>query len=161
MKKVLAFVLALVMVLSMVACGENAGKQGDPEKTVTKIRLAHDYSPETANSIGMENFAKLVAEKSGGTIEIDIYSNGELSGRNSQTTFKLLQSGDIDMAIVPPPNTDAWQLFYQPFFFRDSDSAYAACQGEAGQMMLDKLRDSNNVVGLAYLPIAMRAFTKQ
>lgn len=159
MKKVLAFVLALVMVLSMVACGENAGKQGDPEKTVTKIRLAHDYSPETANSIGMENFAKLVAEKSGGTIEIDIYSNGELSGRNSQTTFKLLQSGDIDMAIVPPPNTDAWQLFYQPFFFRDSDSAYAACQGEAGQMMLDKLRDSNNVVGLAYLPIAMRAFT--
>ena len=81
MKKVLAFVLALV------ACGENAGKQGDPEKTVTKIRLAHDYSPETANSIGMENFAKLVAEKSGGTIEIDIYSNGELSGRNSQTPF--------------------------------------------------------------------------
>lgn len=97
MKKVLAFVLALVMVLSMAACGNDANKQGDAEKEVTKIRLAHDYSPETANSIGMENFAKLVAEKSGGTIEIDIYSNGELSGRNSQTTFKLLQSGDIDI----------------------------------------------------------------
>lgn len=77
MKKVLAFVLALVMVLSMAACGNDANKQGDAEKEVTKIRLAHDYSPETANSIGMENFAKLVAEKSGGTIEIDIYSNGE------------------------------------------------------------------------------------
>lgn len=74
MKKVLAFVLALVMVLSMAACGNDANKQGDAEKEVTKIRLAHDYSPETANSIGMENFAKLVAEKSGGTIEIDIYS---------------------------------------------------------------------------------------
>ena len=91
MKKVLAFVLALVMVLSMAACGNDANKQGDAEKEVTKIRLAHDYSPETANSIGMENFAKLVAEKSGGTIEIDIYSNGELSGRNSQTTFKIVQ----------------------------------------------------------------------
>ena len=79
MKKVLALVLALVMVLSMAACGNDANKQGDAEKEVTKIRLAHDYSPETANSIGMENFAKLVAEKSGGTIEIDIYSNGELS----------------------------------------------------------------------------------
>ena len=100
MKKALAFVLALVMVLSMAACGNDANKQGDPEKTVTKIRLAHDYSPETANSIGMENFAKLVAEKSGGTIEIDIYSNGELSGRNSQTTFKLLQSGDICLCVI-------------------------------------------------------------
>lgn len=77
MKKVLALVLALVMVLSMAACGNDANKQGDAEKEVTKIRLAHDYSPETANSIGMENFAKLVAEKSGGTIEIDIYSNSK------------------------------------------------------------------------------------
>ena len=105
MKKVLAFVLALVMVLSMAACGNDANKQGDAEKEVTKIRLAHDYSPETANSIGMENFAKLVAEKSGGTIEIDIYSNGELSGRNSQTTFKLLQSGDIGSCSISPSSS--------------------------------------------------------
>ncbi len=154
MKKLLALLIAIAMIFSLAACGAGGGS-----KDVVTVRLAHDYAPESANFIGMESFAKMVEEKSGGSLIIDVYSNGELSGRNSQTTFKLLQSGDIDMAIVPPPNTDAWQLFYLPFFFRDQDQAMEICEGEAGQKMLDMLRESNNVVGMSFIPIAMRAFT--
>lgn len=166
-KKVLALTLALAMIFALAACkGQTASNPsgspsqgGTPAVDPTTIRLAHDYAPESANFIGMEEFAKMVSEKSGGAITIDVYSNGELSGRNSQTTFKLLQSGDIDMAIVPPPNSDAWQLYYLPFFFRNQDVALEASEGEGGQKMLGLLRDSNNVVGLSYIPIAMRAFT--
>ena len=157
MKKALALVLALAMIFSITACG-TSGNSGKKQESVT-IRLAHDYAPESANYIGMENFKKAVEEKSNGTIKIDLFSNGELSGRNSQTTFKLLQTGDIDMAIVPPPNTDAWQLYYLPFFFRNQDVALKASEGEGGQKMLALLRESNNVVGLSFIPIAMRAFT--
>lgn len=166
-KKILALTLALGMLFSLAACGGPAASNpsnppsqgGEPVAAPITIRLAHDYAPESANFIGMEEFAKMVSEKSGGAITIDVYSNGELSGRNSQTTFKLLQSSDIDMAIVPPPNSDAWQLYYLPFFFRNQDVALAASEGEGGQMMLGLLRESNNVEGLSFIPIAMRAFT--
>ena len=163
MKKVLALVLALLMMFSLVACanGNNGGanKGGKEEGKPLKIRLAHDYQPGSANYEGMEEYKKIVEERSNGAIIIDMFSKGELSGSNSQTTFKLLQSGDIDMAIVPPPNTDAWQLYYLPFFFRNQDVALKASEGEGGQMMLGLLRGSNNVEGLSFIPIAMRAMT--
>ena len=180
-------ILVLVMVFSLAACAggdssnagtsDNSGSQSsgdsgnkdsgntdsgkkdekkDPELTVV---LAHDYAPESANYIGMESYKAMVEERSGGSIYIDMYVNGELSGRNSQTTFKFLQSGDIDMAIVPPPNTNEWQLYYLPFFFRNQEVAMEASEGEGGQMMLKLLRESNNVEGLSYIPIAMRAMT--
>lgn len=166
MKKVLALVLALLMMFSLVACaggntnepskgGNEEGKKPEP----LKIRLAHDYQPGSANYDGMEEYKRMVEERSNGAIIIDMFSKGELSGSNSQTTFKLLQSGDIDMAIVPPPNTDAWQLYYLPFFFRNQDVALKASEGEGGQMMLGLLRGSNNVEGLSFIPIAMRAMT--
>ena len=161
MKKIFVILLTLALLFSFTACGtsDNGGDaSGSGQETVT-IRLAHDYAPESANYIGMESYKEMVEEQSNGTLIIDLFPNSELSGKNSQTTFKLLQSGDIDMAIVPPPNTDAWQLYYLPFFFRDQDSALAASEGEGGQMMLELLRESNNVVGLSYIPIAMRAFT--
>ena len=161
MKKIFVILLTLALLVSFTACGtsDNGGDASDSGQETVTIRLAHDYAPESANYIGMESYKEMVEEQSNGTIIIDLFPNSELSGKNSQTTFKLLQSGDIDMAIVPPPNTDEWQLYYLPFFFRDQDSALAASEGEGGQMMLELLRESNNVVGLSYIPIAMRAFT--
>jgi len=166
MKKVLALVLALLMVFSLVACAggntgepDQGGKEEGKKSEPLKIRLAHDYQPESANYIGMEEYKKMVEERSNGDIIIDMFSKGELSGSNSQTTFKLLQSGDIDMAIVPPPNTNAWQLYYLPFFFRNQDLALEASEGEGGQKMLGLLKESNNVEGLSFIPIAMRAMT--
>lgn len=163
MKKVLAIVLALAMLFSFAACTKkedpNPQQNGETKKDPITIRVAHDYAPESANYIAMDEFKENVEKTSNGEIFIDLYVNGELSGRNSQTTFKMLQSGDIDMAIVPPPNTNQWQLFYLPFFFHDTEQAMKVCEGEGGKKMLALLRETNNVVGLSYLSIAMRSMT--
>jgi len=183
MKRLAALILAFAMVVTMAACGgkpaptptenpavvsptpgiqaSNSDVSDEASKLTEEITvmLAHDYDPNSANFAGMEWFASEVNKRSDGKIIIDIYGNGELSGLNSQVTYQLLQTGDVDMAIIPPPNTDQWQLFYLPFLFRDSDTALAACEKEGGQMMLKLLRESSGIEGLSFCPIGMRAFT--
>ena len=188
MKKAFVFALALIMLLGLVACGNSAAPKtntpaastgtttvddsqigdhsamADP-KTVgidkkISIRLAHDYSPNSANDIGMAWYAEEVLNRSGGMIEIEVFGNSELSGGNSQVTTQLLQAGDIDMAIFPPPTTAVPQcmIYALPFLFKNADQALSISEGECGQMLLDAMQAAG-MQGLGFCSIGMREFT--
>ena len=186
MKKVIVLALALFMLFGLVACGNAAApktgtaapvqeKADDSEigehspmadpKTVgidkkISIRLAHDYSPNSANDIGMTWYAEEVLNRSGGMIEIEVFGNSELSGGNSQVTTQLLQAGDIDMAITPPPTTAVrpFIIYTLPFLFKNSEQALSISEGECGQMLLDAMQDAG-MQGLGFCSIGMREYT--
>jgi len=124
------------------------------------IVLAHDYSPNSANDIGMAWYAEEVNARSGGMIEIDVFGNGELSGSNSQVTAQLLQAGDIDMAITAPPTTAVrpFIIYTMPFLFKNAEQALAVSEAECGQMLLDAMQDAG-MQGLGFCSIGMREYT--
>lgn len=124
------------------------------------IVLAHDYSPNSANDIGMAWYADEVNARSGGMIEIDVFGNGELSNSNSQVTAQLLQAGDIDMAITAPPTTAVRQfiIYTMPFLFKNAKQALEVSESECGQMLLDAMQDAG-MQGLGFCSIGMREYT--
>jgi len=166
MKKVIALLLMLVLVLSMTACGakqeepQSGAQSGANEDTYdVTIRLAWDTRPGLPTSILMEKYVEEVQTRSNGMITIESFPSGQLSGNNAQTTADLLTNGDIDMAVLNSVTTQRWEIFKFPYLFSTLEEAYKCEDGESGRYMLDSLEEDANVHGLTYLDVGFRVFT--
>ena len=82
MKKFIAMLLALVMVLSLVACGDKkddaAGTDDSDKDSQDTITLKmHFVDPETAPFVqGGKKIAELVSEATDGRIQIEVLAGG-------------------------------------------------------------------------------------
>ncbi len=86
MKRMTALLLSLLMALSLAACGggsdapadtDAAGEDtGDGEAIV--LRASSSTAPDHPYNLGLEKFAELVSEKTGGAVKIDIFPNAAL-----------------------------------------------------------------------------------
>ena len=102
MKKFIAMLLALVMVLSLVACGDKkddaAGTDDSDKDSQDTITLKmHFVDPETAPFVqGGKKIAELVSEATDGRIQIEVLAGGSLGGERD--TVELAMDNSLDIA---------------------------------------------------------------
>ncbi len=167
MKKYLATVVALAAATALLAgCGAKAEKKAAaaPEKKTYQLK----YAELNPNGHIMDNcgdeFARLVKEKSGGRITIDVFPAGQLG--DEKTAYQTLQMGGgaIDIA---RGNTNSLgdfgakklTLFGLPFTFRDREHLWKVLNSEIGQSYLKEMQEINSgMVGLFYLDEGARNF---
>lgn len=136
-KKWIALVLAMVMALSLAACGGsgssapaadggNAGSTpaadgGAAAPQVTLI-AAHVNNEDSSYHYGMLKFKEKLEELSGGTMTVEIHPNGELGGDETELIEKVA-SNTVDVIVVSPgdlssavPQVDFLAL---PFIYND------------------------------------------
>ena len=100
MKKLIALLLALVMVLSLVACGDKkddaAGTDDSDATSQDTITLKmHFVDPETAPFVqGGKKIAELVSEATDGRIQIEVLAGGSLGGERD--TIELAMDNSLD-----------------------------------------------------------------
>ena len=110
-KKVFAALLALVMVFALTACGGGSSSGGGGESTEPiHLSLGHTNNTEHHYQVLSETFAKLVEEKTGGQIIIDIYPAEQLGSGQEQMEYVI--SGTQDLCLNP----DAYMANYEPMF---------------------------------------------
>ena len=130
MKKFLALILALVMGLSLVACGgskkeetkEETKEEATPE--VVTLIAAHVNNEESSYHYGLTQFKEKLEELSGGSMTVEIHPNGELGGDETELIEKVA-SNTVDVIVVSPgdlssavPQVDFLAL---PFIYSDLD----------------------------------------
>lgn len=165
MKKTLATIVAIAAAALLAGCGAKAEKKAAaPEKKTYLLK----YAELNPNNHIMDNcadeFARIVKEKSGGRITIDVFPAGQLG--DEKTAYQTLQMGGgaIDIA---RGNTNSLAdfgakkltLFGLPFTFRDREHLWKVLNSEIGQSYLKEMQEINSgMVGLFYLDEGARNF---
>lgn len=109
---------------------------------------------------GMEKFAEIVKEKSGGKIEVKLFPGGVLGG--DVQTVSALQGGVVEMLVlnagILASNVKDFGAVDLPFLFNSGEEADKVMDGPFGKSLIDKLSPTG-LVGLAYWELGFRNLT--
>lgn len=151
MKKFLALLMALSMVLTMAACGgekattsdtgskpatstTDTSPAGTPEYTIIfATNSAADL--ENPQNVGTYKFKELVEERSNGRIEVECHINGALGG--AREIVEGVQLGTITMGDVENGPMDSFvqsaALWNLPYLFTSLDEVHAIQASDIGK----------------------------
>jgi len=109
---------------------------------------------------GMEKFAELVKEKSGGKIEVKLFPGGTLGG--DVQTISALQGGVIEMTVlnagILASNVKEFGAVDLPFLFDSGEEADKVMDGPFGTSLMERL-PATGLVGVAYWELGFRNLT--
>lgn len=94
-----AIFLLLTVITVFVGCGEQRREPGRSSRDFEKVRLVMTANgTETGiETLTARKFAELVAEASGGNVQIEFYPNDELTGGNTNEAVRSLTEGAVDL----------------------------------------------------------------
>ena len=163
MKKFFALILTLAMTLSLVACGggseekaPEAGNEGAAEATVLRLstHLAIDHSTMQM----AQKFKELLVEKTGGSLDIEFYTDSQLGGQTDNC--ESLKAGTVDMTIIDTGTLanylPAAGILDMPYLFASKDQAIEAVSGEIGQDYMTMVTEATGIRPISIQTIAFR-----
>ena len=168
MKKIIAIILCLVMMVSVTACGsktekpEDSAQQGGQQAPAGPVTLkaAHSVAETHPYHLGLVKFKELVEERTDGAVVIELYSNAVLG--DERACIEGLQLGTLDIAVSstgPLGNFKKDFLVLDlPYLFKDVTHARTVLDSEIGQQLLDSLNDIG-IVGAAFWENGFRNVT--
>ncbi|MEI3363247.1 MAG: hypothetical protein V8R75_12290 [Oscillospiraceae bacterium] len=102
MKRFFAFILTVVMALSLVACGgDSTSDSSDSDAVIPdgeiSLRIGTSASDTSAITQGAQWFADKLNERTGGLVTVKVYSSDSISGGAQAKGIEMLMDGSADM----------------------------------------------------------------
>ncbi|MFZ2780621.1 MAG: TRAP transporter substrate-binding protein [Rectinemataceae bacterium] len=123
------------------------------------LRLAETHPKGYPTEMGDEEFARLVKERSGGRIIVEVYPGSQLG--QEKAVIEQVQFGAIDITRVSVsplasfvPKLNAFQM---PYLYRDADHMWKVLNGDIGNSLLASL-EPFGFVGLGWFEGGSRNF---
>lgn len=141
----------VVFFLAVSACDTGS------EQTV--IKLAHGLDPSHSVHRAMVFLAERVADKSAGSMRIDIYPSEQLG--NERQALELLQIGSLGMTKVSAAVLENFAAPYKvlslPYIFEDEAHKWTVLEGAIGQDLLHSA-EASRLHGLCFYDAGNRSF---
>lgn len=156
MKRYLAVLLMLVMVISLMAV--EVGAAAKFENSV--IRVGIGFNDKTAQYKGLEVFKKIVETKTGGKVKVELFHSSQLG--DDREMLEALRAGTQQMTCPASANIAGFvkemKVLDFPYFFTSRDMMEKILDGEPGQKLFEKLKKAG-FHGLAYWDEGFRNMT--
>lgn len=124
------------------------------------IKFAAQNSKGHPQVTGMERFAEIVKEKSGGKIEVKLFPGGTLGG--DVQTLSSVQGGIVEMSVmnagILSGTVKEFGVVDLPFLFATPEEADAVMDGPIGTALAEKL-PAQRLVGLGFWELGFRHLT--
>ncbi len=106
----------------------------------TVLKLGTSTQPTHIYNQAADHFAKIVAEKTGGEIEVQVFPAAQLGSERDMV--EGLQLGSLEMTLTSTGPMGGFvpqvKLFNLPFLFKDRESCYRVLDGEIGTQIADR-----------------------
>ncbi|GIK99760.1 MAG: C4-dicarboxylate ABC transporter substrate-binding protein [Alphaproteobacteria bacterium] len=151
MNRLRALAVSLLAAALLAGCARS--------RDVVVIKLAHGLDQGHPVHKAMAFFGERLAEKSGGTLRVDLYSGGQLG--TERECLELLQMGGLGMTKVSSSVLEgfvpAYRVFGLPYLFRDEAHRWAVLEGPIGHEILEAA-EPVFLRGLCYYDAGTRSF---
>ncbi|ODT81703.1 MAG: hypothetical protein ABS76_11150 [Pelagibacterium sp. SCN 64-44] len=116
------------------------------------LRLSHHLAPDHLVDVASKRFGALVAEKTGGAINVEVFPAGQLAGLRQGA--EAAQIGTVDFVWTDFGTLANWikpmGFISLPFLFRDEAHALAVFKSDVGADLGAEMRDTLNLEALGY-----------
>ena len=150
------FIKTLLATATLALAG-TVGAQDIKPRTIKFAFLNQTGHPQAQ---GAQKFADLMAQKSGGKIQVKLFAGGVLGG--DLQTVSALQGGTVEMTVLNAGILNAqvkeFGAYDLPFLFNNPQEADAVTDGAFGKGLFAKLADKG-LIGLGYWDLGFRNLT--
>ena len=170
MRNIIALALALIMVLSLAACGGKTGgdspassgsqtggastaaPSANGDDTVYNITIGGTVPDEHPISQGLFKFKEVAEELSGGRFKVEVYDNNTIGA--SRELVEGVQANEIQMAecsqSVYASFTDELMSVGLPFLFKNRQAGYDFFDSEVGDQIADVIAEQTGIRIVGY-----------
>lgn len=161
-KKLMAIFCASAMALSLTGCGGSGSSSSSSATTAASggeaaapaadeksfnIDLATGYAADGPAGVALAEFVKDVEEKSGGSIKINLFTDGTLGSVNDN--YASIASGDLDMTMAGLEGLDMYAPEYtfldSPFLMQSEDHLKAVLNSGIGDTLKERYAENGFV----------------
>ncbi|MGE4585116.1 MAG: TRAP transporter substrate-binding protein [Sphaerochaeta sp.] len=158
--KRLRFAFAVLVALLVIAPVFAAGSQEAAASKPMVLKLGHIQSDQDVWHKAALFFAEKVAEKTNGTVKVEVYPNSTIG--NDRDMAEGLQLGSVDFALIAGVLGNfepSLQILELPYLIENEQHLRNVIYGPIGQELFDRLLKSSNIRGLTYWERGPRQLT--
>ncbi|KUK83825.1 MAG: TRAP-type C4-dicarboxylate transport system, periplasmic component [Pelotomaculum thermopropionicum] len=134
-------------------------EQVNPEEKIV-IKFSHVVAENTPKGMAAQRFAKLVKERTGGRVEVQIFPNSTLYKDGEE--IEALQSGAVQIIAPAASKLSAldpqWQLLDLPYAFDNEGSVHKVMESQIGNRLFNGLKQ-HNIQALAFWDSGFKQMT--